>query len=121
MNTPLVRTKRFDLLGQGATLMIPLALHFINGTSLMWIFFAVGGWQICSFLLHFIPAAGQWKLRGRIAYGVALAALTFAGILCYDDTNAILPFLLILVMAGIILSVWYFILCTCEYIDLVTR
>jgi hypothetical protein len=83
------------------------------GQFLNW-YLVLGGWQLLSFLSHFLTNKGCVNRVERKYYGQTLLWLIIIGLvtllLSFADVPLIIFYLLAMLVAGPVMAVWYFII-----------
>lgn len=87
--------KLSDLVMQVAILAGGLAWYIFSETDygLFIPYFAMAGWQLVSFFIHFLLNPAWLSISYRIAYGKAILWTFIIGLLCYMTALINLPFI----------------------------
>lgn len=116
--------KLTDLIIQALITLICFLLAIISNTKepLFWWYFILGGWQLASFIIHFLLTPGWKSIKQRKQYGTTLAGLITAGLICYLlmllELPIIIFYLFALLVIGPVMAVWYYIICVNEWINI---
>lgn len=106
--------KRADLAGQlliaaGGLLYLGLSNQF---EYFIYLYYSLGAWQLCSFLIHLLNADSWVARKSRGQYGKTLAwiigALLISALLLLFQLPLLLLLMAILLFISPVLAVWYF-------------
>jgi hypothetical protein len=99
------RLQAFDIAGQIAMIVIPLAFSVVDALALVAIM--LGSWQLLSFFVHFFAGKPSGMLKARRFYGIAVLVLFISGLLSLAGGGLFIVYLCILAVAGPVLGIWY--------------
>jgi hypothetical protein len=107
--------KRFDLYGQLTMLLIPLLLGGILSPGFSFsAYFSVGAWQVMSTLIHKCLSKKPLTISTRAIYEWVLAALAIVGLLSIAFDGLFIFYLYLMLLAGVVMGIWYFIITLIE-------
>lgn len=86
---------------------------------LMYLYFILGGWQLASYLTHYLTGVSWANRVERSQYGHTVLWVAVVGVLCYLLLLADLPFIAFYLLAMVIISpvmaCWYFVIGLTEW------
>ena len=86
---------------------------------LLYLYFILGGWQLVSFLTHYVTGASWANRVERIQYGHTILWVAIVGAICYLLLLAELPLIVFYLLAMLIVSpvmaCWYFVIGLTEW------
>jgi len=83
-----------------------------KGDALFWGYFAVGGWQLCSFFVHATVSKNYFFRNDRNSYGRTLLWVFFIGL--FSLVGFLLFYLFALLIVSPFLAIWYLSICIRE-------
>jgi len=116
--------KQTDLVLQVLITLVCIILGIVKDDFqiILYLYFILGGWQIFSFVTHFLIDPG-WANKGeRGSYGMTILWIVIVGALCYLFLLAEKPLLFFYLGAMLfvspVLACWYFIISIKEWRNL---
>lgn len=106
--------KKIDVAGQlllAATALVILAADDYGGAAFVFGYFALGGWQLLSTLVHGLNSGAFFRSPMRRSYEKALLWIFIIGIV---TAPVFLFYLMAMLVAGPIMAIYYMIVCTDE-------
>ncbi len=86
---------------------------------LLYLYFILGGWQLLSFLVHFVTGTNWANRVERKQYGHSILWVAVVGVICYLLLLADLPLIVFYLIAMLIVSpvmaCWYFVIGLTEW------
>lgn len=115
------RLKLLDMGGQVAvllTVLVYIALPANNG-DFIYLYTAIGSWQLGSFFIHLLSDAGWLNRKDRSLYGKIVLWAVITGLLFYMLVEVapvfIFFYLFGLLILSPVLAIWYFIIGITEW------
>lgn len=108
--------KTADVIGQVLFGILPLLLGLTSMLRAGFVtsLFALGGWQLLSFLVHLVLKGAAWKSKARLVYATLLVGLLLFGLIAITSEDILMPFLYSALVAGPVLGIFYFIVSLTE-------
>lgn len=95
----------------GGLLYLLLAKHPV---SFLFLYYVMGAWQVCSFLIHLLIHDSWVARKDRMQYGKTLGWILVFGLLSllllYFELPVVIFFLFALLIISPLLAAWYFII-----------
>lgn len=87
--------------------------NFVGNDPFIAAYFAVGGWQFLSTVVHMLKPQYNKKMPRRI-YLISLLAVVLGAIISYLQGDAVLLFFYVLLFAAPVMAIYYCIICVVE-------
>jgi hypothetical protein len=107
MKSSLLLAKRVDVYGQLAMIVLPLVIAMWEPNALGYMLFTLGGWQLCSIIVHFRLGEPKWMQKSRPTCGLLMLILLMMVLTAFMGES--FGLLILTLIAGPVAGIWYII------------